>query len=532
MILSLKYGDLSGAVSEANKLASEIGQYCDDLSRKVQQKMYNVEGGMSSALNSADYYVRSKINGLRARQSNASNLASKTQNLLDTAKRVDADVERTIQQNQKSFFQKNPNLKASNIRLFLTSFLCDMKKVPILGSLIKGKEFIDDAADALLDTIKWWYKCGGGEQWITNCLDIVVKIGLAAAAVVTFVGLVLTGAGIVFLIAGAILAVIAVVNAITNVGTSIQAIQAGSDHPAMSKIYSQRDTLAQVLREENFRDSWLSRYVDGRFLNRLSNNAAFAIEAIEFACNVVMVIHDLKDVFKGLKNFFTAQNRNALGQFASGRHFTLDNLWRGLKAIPCKVKELPKTVVAFARQFTFKNLVLGHLQMPDKTWKVWTRLGDMRKGEYLIKLGKFIKGASKTVDWFNDVLKGNHDLKVFLAQRVTDGAFKNLELSETFKNVKAMLDKIGVTDIITKGLDESIITLNYDGGLESNKSIDFTFSPDKGLIQKLQDLIKKNTPVSPLFNIKAPHIIIPKINLAPKFESIYPYYELNYKIAA
>jgi len=523
MVLALRYGDLSSTVSEANKLATEIDQYCNDLSSKVQQKMYAVQDGMSAALNSADYYVKAKISQLRTKAANARELSSKTQILHDTANRVDNNVKTAIEANQKNFFNKNPELRPSKTQLFLTSFWCDLKNVPLIGGLFRaGEEFVSAIAE-LTKEIRYWWECGGGQELITNLVDIVVKIGLAAAAVLTFIGLALSGAGIVVLIAAGVLAAIAVINALVNVGTSIQAIQAGAGNPAMSRIYSQRDTLAKVLREENFHNS---------FLNRLSNVGATLIEATELICDVIMIAYDLKDTFKSLKKFFTAQNRNALGQFAKGRHFTLDNLWKGIKAIPCKVKALPKTIVDFSKKLTIKNLVLGHLQMPEKTWKVWSRLGNARKGDYIYKLGKFVSTAAKAVDSFNDVLKGKHNFGSFALQRLADGVYKNLEISKTFKTTKSILDKIGIPDKLTKGWDKAVVTLPFDNSSESNKTFDYILTPGKGIIEKVQKLIKDSTRKSPRIDVDVPHMLLPNMNTAPSFDKLYPYYELSSQIAA
>ena len=305
-MISLRYGDLSGAASEANKLANELGQYCDALSKKVQQKMYSVEGGMSSALNSADYYVNAKIKQLRTRENNAHGLSVKTQTLLDTAKRVDQDVERMITTNQKAFFKKNPNLKSSRFTLALTAFWCDMKKVPLLGWVIESWEQKFQALDQLYKALRYWYKCGGGEQLLTNVWDMVVKVGKAVLAVAALVLAIASGAALIVIIAFAILAVIAIVNARTNVYTSRQAIQAGSADPAMSKIYSERDTLAQVLREENFGD---------KTLNRLSNATATGIEALEVICTIVTIVNSISNIAKNyssIKSSFRwiTQNKN------------------------------------------------------------------------------------------------------------------------------------------------------------------------------------------------------------------------------
>ena len=138
MKLTLYYGDLSRAADNSNKLATELDDYCDSLSQKVQKKMYSVEGGISSALNTADYYVNQKIRNLRTKSSNARNLARQINNLLGTAKRVDSDVKSTIEANQKNLFQKHADLRPSNAQLYLTSFLCDAKISLLLARSFEG----------------------------------------------------------------------------------------------------------------------------------------------------------------------------------------------------------------------------------------------------------------------------------------------------------------------------------------------------------------------------------------------------------
>lgn len=200
MVLALRYGDLSSAISETTKLADELGQYCDDLSRKVQQKMYSVEGGMSSALNSADYYVKAKITQLRIRENNAQMLSTKTQTLLDTAKRVDIDVERTIQANQKSFFQRNPELKAPWYQRAFVAFMCDLRNIGgFLGTVLANR--IEQQASAwktLLGQISTF--------WANNWPSIIVVLGaVAILALIVFTGG--TGLILVFglgLVAGAV----------------------------------------------------------------------------------------------------------------------------------------------------------------------------------------------------------------------------------------------------------------------------------------------------------------------------------------
>ncbi|MDR1320316.1 MAG: hypothetical protein LBK56_02670 [Gracilibacteraceae bacterium] len=375
MILSLSYGDLSGTVTETNRLVSELGQYCDELSRKVQQKMYSVEGGMSSALNSADYYVNAKIRQLRARESNARNLSAKTQTLLDTAKRVDESVKSTIEANQKSFFQKNPELKSSDFQLWLTSFYCDMKNVPILGNIIGWGEQVYGGIVQLGKDIKHWWKCGGGQELVVNCLDIVLRVGLAVAAVVVAVGAVaallaatvVTGGAILFAVAACVAAVIAVVNAGTNIVTSAQAIGASQNgDPAMAKIYGERDSLAQVLREENFHNP---------ILNRLSNTAATVLDFTEAAAGVVLLVHSIGKIAgsflskNGVGFAFKELVHGADGKLTS--KVTLSSIWKGTKAMILNQKLTTSTSAGL------RTTLITNVKQTISNWSQMKQLGDL-----------------------------------------------------------------------------------------------------------------------------------------------------------
>lgn len=389
MVLSLRYGDLSSAATEANWLADELNQYCEDLSRKVQQKMYSVEGGMSSALSNADYYVNQKMTQLRNREDNARTLSGKVQELVDTAKRVDEDVERMIQDNQESFFQKNPELKAPWYKQAWTSFMCDMKNVPVLGWLIQGGEDALDAIDTLGKEIKHWWKCGGGKELIMNCLDIVIKIGGAVLAVVTavsavvalFTATVLTGGMILFAVAACVTAVIAVVNAVTNIFTSVQAITAsqGGD-PTMAKIYGERDTLAQVLRDHNFHD---------RELNRASYTAASAIEITDTIAGVITLVQSVGKIAgsflskNGVGFAFKELARGSDGKLTT--KVTLKSIWKGTKALVLNQKlttstsaGLRTTLLTNIKQSFSYQATLFKMAMRDPgNWFRTRQTGDM-----------------------------------------------------------------------------------------------------------------------------------------------------------
>ncbi|MGI6084509.1 MAG: hypothetical protein ACOYIF_03580 [Acetivibrionales bacterium] len=497
MVLSLDYGNLSSMISATNKLSNELGQYCDDLGRKVQNKMYTVEGGMSAALNSADYYVNAKIKQLRNRESNARDLSLKMQTLLDTAKRVDSDIESTIKANRVSFFEKNPELKAPWYEQVFTSFMIDMKNVPLIGALIKGCEEVNEAIEQLCQEIRHWWKCGGGKELITNCIDIVVKIGLAVAACMTAFVAITTGAAFLVVCAFCYTAIIAAINAGANIVTSVQAIGARNIDPAMSKIYSERDSFADVIREENFHDE---------LLNRGSNAVSTFLDLSETVCDVIIIGRDIGKAGKNIKEIFAGKTiremfnnlcipRDSRGRFISGE---LD-FRNGIRSIRVK----------FSKSFNIKNWVLGNLQLPDN----YKRLGRKKKLGYIAKM---VRASSKTFDNFNKVLKGEQSLSRFAVSRVTEGFYKNmatnkdlsgpdklnplnykyadLDHSRIFSNAKTIIDKTGFTKLITD--------------IDKSGNWSYMNNSTNGLIQKARSIIESAG----------------EIDTTPKFETYYPYY--------
>lgn len=173
MTLTLNYGNLSGITKQANNLANELNDYCNNLSSKVQKNMYKVDGGMSLALNSADYYINAKIKQLRERESNARNLAEKVAILHETANRVDEDVARTIGDNQKAFFKNNPHLKASRQGFFGTLFGWGENAIKWL---FKAGEWVADALSTLCKNIAEWFKSGGWKVVLTIVVAAVVAV--------------------------------------------------------------------------------------------------------------------------------------------------------------------------------------------------------------------------------------------------------------------------------------------------------------------------------------------------------------------
>lgn len=464
---------MSRAISNTNKLASELDDYCDSLSRKVQSKMYSVEGGMSSALNAADYYINNKIRDLRTKSSNARNLSQKINGLLGTAKRVDSDVKATIESNQKNLFSKHAELRPSNAQLYLTSFLSDMKKVPVLGALISGGEEVGKGLNNLKNEIRYWYKCEGGKELVGIVLSVV---GTVLSVVAVVVALTFTGGTILAVIAGVagiIGAVIGYVNSVTNVVTSFQAYQAATGgHPGQAKIYAGQDKLSDVLRDTNYHNKeW----------NRGTNIAATSLDVTEAVCGVISIVNGINQTWKDLKGFsikktFRAicQPRNADGTFAAGK----PSLWDGFKSITSKING--------------KDMILGDLNV-----KNLSRLSEFNLNDKIKTIGKLSKAINGVVTDFDAINEGDMNFNEFMFKRLAIGLDKSVFQQEKI-NIKEYKDgtiysKYEKTNFstIVEGIRIPIDDIGIGKlliGLEPSGELKTILDPSSGLIGKIQNI--------------------------------------------
>lgn len=471
MVLSLDYSILQKAATNLNKLSDELDQYCDDLSKKVQKEFYSVKGGSSAALNNADYYVGQKIKKLGEKKTNAQKISSEIFDFVETAKRVDDEVKKTIEDNQKTLFQNYPSLRPSDFQLAFTAFICDLEDVPILGNIVQWKENVYSAVDELFDNIKFWYRCEGGKELV----DIVVAAALTVLSVVALVcACVFTGGTVIAVIvgvAGIISSVIALANAATNLITSINSYNCAlrNEH-GRSKIFSGQDRLSDWLTQTNFKD---------KFWNNFSNNAAFAVEVTDTICSVI-AIADLTSKIskslnaKNLKQTFRAicQPRDANGRFAKGKPSILN----GLKTLKSR--------------FNLKEFVLGDLNL-SKVREITksNKFVDILKDKDLcVKYAKALKtfiGAEKTlVTDLDNIRNGKLNLGEFVAKRVVTGfdstVFKDRndrKNSKLFSDTTALkklgdvvVNKVGLGKFICEkaGVDSIYKSTNMKSGLADN----------------------------------------------------------------
>lgn len=301
--IKIDYGALSQVSRNASALARAADSYANDLNRKVLNKLDKVPCN-STDLANARYYVKKKISALEHKQVQYEGLAKQVTEFSEKARRIDGEVEKMLERKQENFLKKNEHLRIDEWKAKLLNFLVDVKnKFPVLEMIGNCLQIMQTELSNLWDNIQYWYHCEGGREVV----QIVTAIAGAILAVVIFVASFPVSG--FFGVCAVIGAVIGLVNAGANIASSIMSLVAARNgDPAWARIYGNMNKFSDVLRSTNF---------NNRFLNKLSNGLAFALDTTELFCDIVgfvdaglklrKVLKDgsLKKMFDRLKNFKT-----------------------------------------------------------------------------------------------------------------------------------------------------------------------------------------------------------------------------------
>lgn len=332
--LTINYNQLEATAKRSADIAKAANEYADSL-EKTMSKLGQLTGGASDYTSNANYYVSKKVGELRSKSNSYSSYSKKCSQLSQTAKRIDENVAQSIASNHRTFLSKHENLKISELKATLISWLVDLKnKCPLVELLSSIHDMLETELAGLVDSIRYWYNCEGGKQVV----DFIKAIGGAIIALLLFIAS-FPASGF-FAIIAAIGAGIALLNAVTNIYTSYKAMK--EDDPAWAKIYGDQNKLSDVLRESNFNNG---------FLNKVTNWSASALDAAELFCDVVNIAHTIGTIaskFGFIKNFFS-KDIGLLSYMKEARwgtdgkmmvgdnglvktRFTARSIWSGIKA--------------------------------------------------------------------------------------------------------------------------------------------------------------------------------------------------------
>lgn len=290
--VTIDYDKLNTISKNASNAASRMDNYINDLTKKVTSKYSSLNGGSTSKTQNSEYYVNQKISQLKKKKNQYTAFSNAVSSLSDKAQEIDKDVASKIKASKDQFVNKHDYI-STDWWTDIKNWFIDLKNsCPLFNAIGQLIETTLTGLKNLWADLKYWYKCGGGKEIIGVVLAVA---GAIAAVVIAICACVPPICGIVAVCA-AIAAVITAVNAIVNVVTSIKAKQKKDEgDPAWAKIYGDRDTAQDVLRQTNFGDGTL---------NRLSYFAATGIDVVQTICDFVAIydgFQNIKNVYKEIK---------------------------------------------------------------------------------------------------------------------------------------------------------------------------------------------------------------------------------------
>jgi hypothetical protein len=288
--VKIDYDKLKTIANNAGSAADRMNDFINELTRKVVNKYDDVEGGLTNNLTNSQYYVNQKIDALKKKKKKYEGFQKAVETFSDNAKDIDDGVARKIKASKDDFINHHEYIDTSWWTSIKEWFIDLKNSCPLFNAIGQLIDRIVSGMKTLWEDMKWWYKCGGGKEIIGI---ILAGIGAIGAVILAICALVPPICGIVAICA-AIGAVITAINALYNVYTSCQALKAKKEgDPAWAKIYSDRDTVQDGLRQTNFGDG---------FWNKMSNWGAFAIDAVQTICDVVAIVDGIKQIHNVYKN--------------------------------------------------------------------------------------------------------------------------------------------------------------------------------------------------------------------------------------
>lgn len=308
----INYSSLKDLEKRTRNTASKLNDYASELERKTLSKLNGLKGGRNSYINNCDYYTSAKIKKIKSKSTRMNNFSHLVSRFVDYAKDRDEYIARKLSNNSKNF-KKNHDYIKDDWWSKLQGWLTDLKNsCPLFEAIGDLLNQVGAAYKDLMRDLRYWYSVGGGKE----TLQIVfAAIGVIVSAVLLVCAILIPGVNIIFAICGVIGAVIGVLNAISNLVSSVQAKKAhDAGDPAWAKVYSDRDTLSQNLKEVR----WKGKL---KWLNKSSYALATVIDVTQFICDVVSVVESVYSIAQIGKTISKVSKDTGLSKFKVAKRY-------------------------------------------------------------------------------------------------------------------------------------------------------------------------------------------------------------------
>ena len=305
--LIIDYSELQTIATNATSLASKAENYCNELNSNVYSAFGSVTAGVNDVLSSAMYYVAAKQKSLTEKAEEYARFAGNVCTLIEHAKQADQDVATKIENNQEDFLKKHSEIQAAEgIEAFLLNLFVEVKNAcPLFEIVADCYIAVFDTLDSAFDALKYFYECGGGKELLKIVLAVAGAVLAVAAFIAVFPISMALSLGTFISICGLIGAGIGVINAATNIVTSVQALNSRvNGDPAWASIYDNQDKLSDVIRGTNFGNGTI---------NKWSNRIATGLDITEVACNTIFIFGSLGTIAK--RTYDVKKNQKAFDYY-------------------------------------------------------------------------------------------------------------------------------------------------------------------------------------------------------------------------
>lgn len=285
--VTISYSSLKSSSSEAKQVSKKLKSYAKNLDSAIYKKLNKYTGDYTTNISTAKSKTHAKIDELEARAEAFSNYADDLTDLRDECLATDKSVKSKVSKLTASFKVAN-GIRNSKVQNALNYCLTSFGNSTVAGRWVgNATEKFISADDYIKQSIKEWWNYDGGKQLTKGVLEGVVKV---AAAVLTIVLAITSGAALLVIIAGLVVGAIAAVNGVMNIVNEGRAYNETKNNanPALGRRRSNEDTVQDTIRRES--DS------------SLCHGIAQGIDVVNFVCGVVLFVNEAgKLIEKGYK---------------------------------------------------------------------------------------------------------------------------------------------------------------------------------------------------------------------------------------
>lgn len=164
----LEYDMLESIAVYSKCLGKYAEEYGESLEYKVIGGIANVTGHSSGYLQNAGDSVMDKVKALKQKSDTFYHYAEQITNLREVAERTDQEVADAIAAQRGYFLDHHESQRLDDWKVKLLGLLVDIKirnrLLKSIADLLTGSNIINEA---LKDSIRHWYECGKGKQFIS-----------------------------------------------------------------------------------------------------------------------------------------------------------------------------------------------------------------------------------------------------------------------------------------------------------------------------------------------------------------------------